>query len=78
MDRHIHGVGQIPDAEPGAQMGLQMIQDRPLAVKATEGIQILITSGSLFKKVVDQALKYRLQIKKASDRFLLDGSQNIL
>ena len=78
MDRHIHGIRQLLDTEPCAQMPLQIIQDRPLAVKSPEGLQIPVAPCSLFKKVIDQALKYRLQIKEASDGFLLDGSQNVL
>lgn len=54
MDRHIHGIRQLLNTEPCAQMPLQIIQDRPLAVKAAEGIQIRISSGPLFKKVIDQ------------------------
>ena len=75
MDRHIHGIRQLLDTEPCAQMPLQIIQDRPLAVKSQEGLQIPVAPCSLFKKIIDQACKYRLQIKKAADRFLPYGFQ---
>ena len=56
MDRHIHGIRQLLDTEPCAQMPLQIIQDRPLAVKSPG-------SGYVLRRYVMEFSKYQVAVQ---------------